>query len=135
MAKTGSYQTKARQMILKYLQDNKDTSVSVVSIIDYLRANDTSTNISTVYRYLDKLVDEQVVFKYMNDNGEKAVYQYIEQNRNCHEHLHLKCISCGIVEHLDCDFMSHLNDHIMKDHGFQVECSKSILYGYCKNCI
>lgn len=135
MAKTGSYQTKARQMILKYLQENQDTSVSVVSIIEYLRANETNTNISTVYRYLDKLVEEQVVFKYMNDNGEKAVYQYIEKNRNCHEHLHLKCIRCGKVSHLDCDFMTHLNEHIMQDHGFQVECSKSILYGYCKNCI
>ena len=132
---TGSYQTKSRQMTLAFLEKNKNKTVSVAEITDYLHNHGAKTNITTVYRYLDKLVSEHIVFKYVSEDGEKAVFQYVGQESQCHEHLHLKCISCGKLEHMDCDFMKHIHEHMKEHHGFEVQCSKSVLYGYCKECL
>lgn len=35
---------------------------------------------------------------------------------------------------LDCGFMDEIAEHIQKDHGFQLQCKNSILYGICKDC-
>ncbi len=135
MAKTGGYNTRARQLATAYLTAHKDTAVSVASILDYLHNNGMNTNVTTVYRYLDHLIKEGKVLKYMNESGDKAVFQYVGQGNRCHEHLHLKCISCGRVVHFDCTFMDEFREHIREHHGFQMECSSSVLYGYCENCI
>ena len=66
--------------------------------------------------------------------GGKAVYQYVELGQHCEEHLHLKCVKCGCIIHLDCGFMDEIAEHIQKDHGFQLQCKNSILYGICKDC-
>lgn len=134
MANTKGYQTKARQLTIAYLSEHKHTALSASAILNYLHENELKTNITTVYRYLDQLTSEGQVLKYMDESGEKSVYQYVGENNHCHEHLHLKCITCGNVIHLDCSFMEHIKEHIMEDHGFDMECSNSILYGYCKEC-
>ena len=46
--------------------------------------------------------------KYVADKGEKAVFQYVDEGRHCREHLHLKCVQCGRIYHLDCHFMDEV---------------------------
>ena len=83
---------------------------------------------------LDKLATDGTVMKYVAEAGGKAVYQYVELGQHCDEHLHLKCVKCGCIIHLDCGFMDEIAEHIQKDHGFQLQCKNSILYGICKDC-
>ena len=45
-----------------------------------------------------------------------------------------QCKKCGKLTHLDCDFLSGFEKHIMEHHGFSLEYSGSILYGICKDC-
>ncbi len=99
-------------MILNYLIMNKDRAVHVSDIIAYMEKEKCTVNKTTVYRYLDKLAAEKMLMKYVADKGEKAGYQYVEQNSKCQEHLHLQCMSCGRVIHLDCDFMGEISNHI-----------------------
>ena len=73
-------------------------------------------------------------FSDVAEAGGKAVYQYVELGQHCEEHLHLKCVKCGCIIHLDCGFMDEIAEHIQKDHGFQLQCKNSILYGICKDC-
>ena len=134
MARSGSYQTKARQLTILYLREHQDRAVSASSILEYLHQYGMKTNITTVYRYLEKLLAEGCVLKYMDEAGEKSVFQYVGEENHCHEHLHLKCIQCGRVIHLDCEFMQCLDEHIRAHHGFSMQCSNSILYGYCVAC-
>lgn len=134
MAKAGSYQTKARQLTISYLTEHQDTAVSAAGILEYLHEYGMKTNITTVYRFLDKLIAQGQVLKYMDEAGEKCVFQYVGEENHCHEHLHMKCIQCGKVIHLDCEFMKLFHEHIRKQHGFVMQCNKSILYGYCQNC-
>ena len=96
MAERKPYTTKTRQIILEYLKRQQAVTVSVSDIEEYLKDEGIRINTTTVYRYLDKL---------------------------CTEHLHLKCIKCGKIVHLDCDFMDELREHLYQDHGFRLQCS------------
>lgn len=133
MAGSG-YATASRRRILDFLKNNSNRTVTAADIDTYLRENDSEVNITTIYRYLDKLAQEGTVMKYVAEKGGKAAYQYVELGHRCEEHLHLKCVKCGSIIHLECAFMDEISEHISKDHGFALQCKNSILYGTCKNC-
>lgn len=101
---------------------------------EHLEAQGASPNPTTVYRYLDKLAGEQRIMKYVADKGERAVFQYVDEGRHCREHLHLKCVQCGRIYHLDCHFMDEVRAHLMAEHGFTLQCEGSVLYGLCRHC-
>lgn len=129
-----SYTTASRTKILEYLKQNCDRTVNVNDISNYLRENQSEVNITTIYRYVDKLAKEGTVMKYVAEKGNQAVYQYVETGHHCEEHLHLKCVNCGCIIHLECAFMKEIAEHIKKDHGFELQCKNSIIYGLCKEC-
>lgn len=113
MARSDGYNTKTRQLILDYLIRNRQHAVSASNILEHLEAEGASPNPTTVYRYLDKLAGEQRIMKYVADKGEKAVFQYVDEGRHCREHLHLKCVQCGRIYHLDCHFMDEVRAHLL----------------------
>lgn len=128
------YATASRKKILDFLKQCSDRTVTVAEIGTYLKDNDSEVNITTIYRYLDKLEREGTVLKYVAEKGSQAVYQYVEKGHRCEEHLHLKCMECGRIIHLECAFMEEIAEHIEKDHGFMLQCKNSILYGTCGEC-
>lgn len=128
------YKTKSRKLILQYLIEEKEHTVSISDILDFLKEQKELVNVSTIYRYLDKLVSEGKVMKYQNEEGKKAVFQYIEEENTCHQHLHMQCVKCGRVIHLNCGFMEEIKAHMMEHHRFRLQCHNSILYGICSDC-
>ena len=108
MAERKPYTTKTRQVILEYMKEQSEVTVSVADIEKYLKEMGIKVNTTTVYRYLDKLCAEHVVIKYPDLNSDKAVFQFAGEEKKCTDHLHLKCIRCGKVVHLDCDFMDEV---------------------------
>ena len=108
MKERKSYTTKNRLVILDYLKENCSTTISAADIKKHLEEKEISVNTTTVYRLLDKLCAENIIIKYSDINSDKAVYQYAGEKGHCREHLHLKCIKCGKVMHLDCGFMDEL---------------------------
>ncbi len=136
MPRSGGYATKTRQVILEYLIINRTRTASVNDILAYLHTaqGDEVPNITTIYRYLDKLCAEHRVMKYAGEKGEKAVYQFMEEGETCANHLHLKCSSCGQVTHMNCGFMEEVRGHLMVSHGFTLNCEGSMLYGVCSKC-
>ena len=115
------YATISRKKILEFLKKNSDRTVAVADIDHYLKAQDCEVNITTIYRYLDKLAKDGTVIKYVAEKGNQAVY-------------HLQCVKCGKIIHLECEFMDEISEHILKDHGFKLQCKNSILYGMCSAC-
>lgn len=130
----GSYTTASRKKILEYLKENHNRTLTAAEIDSYLKESGNEVNITTIYRYLDKLEKEGAVMKYVAEKGSQAVYQYIEQGHQCENHLHLKCTKCGTILHLECDFMHEIAEHIQKEHGFVLQCKNSIVYGICREC-
>ncbi len=128
------YKTNNRAVILEYLTEHASHPVSVSDICAHFSEIGMNINVTTVYRYLDKLEAENRVIKYTNSDGRRAVYQYVEEGESCHHHLHLKCIGCGKIIHLDCTFMNEISRHIEQQHGFHIQCRNSLIYGYCDEC-
>ena len=129
------YNTAARSRILGFLMENKDRTVNANDILKVLNDGGNEVNITTIYRYLDKLTESGQVMKYIAENGTRAVYQYVEHEHHCEEHLHLQCTKCGAIIHLDCSFMDEIAEHVSLEHGFQIQCRNSIIYGVCRNCL
>ena len=82
MAGSG-YATNSRRKILDFLKSNSDRTVTVADIDQYLKRNGDAVNITTIYRYLDKLATDGTVMKYVAEAGGKAVYQYLELGQHC----------------------------------------------------
>ena len=130
-----NYSTEKRTKILEYLSRHKDDAVSVKEIENHIK-EDTGTdiNVTTIYRYLDKLEKDGKLLKHVGEGGVKATYQFIESSEKCHNHLHMKCTGCGRIYHMDCSFMTDFQKHIYEHHKFLLECKTSMLYGMCHDC-
>ena len=100
MAGSG-YATASRRKILEFLKEQKDRTVTAADIDAYLKESGSDVNITTIYRYLDKLEQDGTVIKYVAEKGHQAAYQYVEQEQHCEGHLHLKCVKCGCILHLN----------------------------------
>ncbi len=128
-----TYKTKQQALVLNFFEQNKGLHVTVDDICLSLKENGTPVGTTTVYRQVQKLVNEGLVTKYNVDSESGACYQY--NGENCKMHFHLKCTVCSELFHASCDFMESLDKHIFSHHGFMVDNSRTVFYGICQNCL
>lgn len=126
------YNTKQRALILDFLKESS-AHVSAKEIALHLEEQGVSVGTATIYRTLDRLCEQGVVRKFVIDERGGACYQYAE-NGDCSNHFHLKCINCGSLIHIDCDFVAEMEKHFFDDHGFTVSSGKTVIYGVCSAC-
>ena len=134
MKRSSGYSTEKRNQILEYLVEHKDEDVSVKDIEKYLTTKELSVNVTTIYRYLDKLCGEGTVMKRIDEKSGKSTYHYAKPNHTCHNHIHMKCSGCGKIYHMDCGFMDEFKKHIFEHHEFMLDCKTSMLHGLCNKC-
>ena len=125
------YKTRQGELILEYLKTSEKPHLTAGDIAAHLRESG-AVGVATVYRQLDKMVEAGLVRKYSLDGG--ACYQYVGEGGGCREHFHLKCLGCGALIHVDCEFLGGLAPHILEHHGFQVDNRRTVMYGLCKEC-
>lgn len=129
-----SYKTKVTQEIQQYLKLQKQKSFSASDVYHYLESNNIDVNQSTVYRTLDRMMEQNVLVRFKTANSGNYYYRVSDEHHNCDEHLHMQCRKCGRVMHLDCDFMNDIRELLMKQYGFTLECNGSTLCGLCADC-
>lgn len=130
-----AYNTTAQTFIKDYLKENSDKLVTAQDVETALSVHKIEVNSSTVYRCLSRLCQSGEIIKYAANKGEMSTFQYTgEKADNCKNHLHLSCIKCNRVIHLECDFMKEISQHILNEHGFKLQCEASVLYGICDKC-
>lgn len=127
-----SYNTKQKSAIKNILLQNKDKMISADEIIKELESLGESVGKTTLYRFLDELVLIKEIRKYYNNNSNKYEYQLI--NNTCLSHLHLKCINCGMVIHLDDLHTSSLVKEVEENYNFFISQEQTTILGLCKNC-
>ena len=127
------YKTKQREIVENCLKSNNERHLTVDEITDILRQKGADVGRTTVYRTLEKLIQEGRVRRYAAAKGDSACYQYLTDNA-CHEHFHLKCTGCGKLLHIKCEHMKELNEHILSEHKFRVDKLQTVLYGLCEDC-
>lgn len=128
------YKTKQRVAMIDYFRQLNGRHVTAADIQQSMYDMDYSIGMATIYRQLDKLVQDGLLRKYMLDGHAGACYQYIGGSDGCDEHYHLKCEGCGRLIHLDCRLVNEMQQHIREEHGFTVNNSKTVLYGICSQC-
>ena len=129
-----SYNTKNRKLILDFLKQNQTIMVTAQDILAFLKNNEITVNRSSIYRYLNQLCEEGSIMKYIDNEEGKTVFQYVEDKHDCHSHIHLKCVKCNGIIHLECDFMEEIREHLERNHHFDLQCEGSVLYGICDKC-
>ncbi len=136
MANKSQYRTKQMTEILSYLQSMQGSHVTVHDIHEYFKSKNISVGTTTIYRHLDRMVAEGMVAKYVVDEKSSACFEYLGEGSHCHPTVcfHCKCEKCGKLIHLHCTELESVYTHLMRDHGFQVDAPRSVIYGICEDC-
>jgi len=122
--------TEQRKQLLTFLKEHRDVQYSIEDIAEQL-CTGSNISVSAVYRNMNKLVEEGSVARFAREGSRKFLYQYID--KDCCEHLHLKCNKCGHIFHMEDGFMEIVLLTAVKNK-FVIDKKKSILYGLCESC-
>ena len=133
MQQSSGYKTKQRELILNFLKNNQNKHICVDDIIDNLKSQGDPVGKSTAYRYMDKLVEQGIVKKYVLEGQSSAYYEYLN-SVDCVNHYHMKCLKCAKLYHVECSHLSEMSIHIKSHHNFNLDISKITLYGHCVEC-
>ena len=125
-----TYHTHQRASLLNFLKENSEHAFTIEEIIENLHGDDIAK--STVYRLMQKLVEESLVHRTVKGNSRSFVYQYISDEK-CENHLHMKCTDCGKVYHLDSGVTSIIQNNIKSNTSFEID-SHTVLLGKCGDC-
>ena len=121
--------SKNRKAVIELL-NNETEPISADYIYEKLRQINPSISMSTVYRILEKLTQNNIISKSLIMNDNKARYE-IKGNKHIH---YLICQNCNkMIPIGNCHFEA-LDNHEWKDTGFIVTGHKIELYGFCTDC-
>lgn len=125
----GYKNTPQREAIIRVLSSNHNNILTAEEILALAKRYNDSTNLTTVYRNLELLEKEALLYKVIHPEG------YMAFKLSCkHEHHHhLICTQCGAIEVLDYCPLSAIKD-IAQAKSFEVTGHIVEIYGICKNC-
>lgn len=124
-----TYNTKQKAFLQGCLASHSDRYLTVRELCGLLEAEGQRVGHTTAYRNLEDMVARGVVLKFTGFGGEARYC--IAPTRSCGQ---LVCLDCGRVQMLECGRLGALTEHVRDDHGFDVELSKTVLYGHCASC-
>jgi len=125
------YQTEQRRLLYSFLTAHPDEQFSAREIADVLSGH--SISLSAVYRNLAAMVDEGLINRVTKYGSRESFYQFI-QSEECQNALHLICTECGKTFHMSRLLDEWLIHSLSQSDGFQLNKTKTILYGVCQNC-
>jgi Fur family ferric uptake transcriptional regulator len=101
--------------------------------MDCLREKGVVVGQTTVYRVLERMVDDGKMMKLPMEDGTKVRYCFAGEE-DWNKLGKLVCMGCGRLIPLECSKIADFLEHIYKEHGFELDQKHTILYGYCECC-
>ena len=132
--RSANYNTKQGEIIFNYILSLSGSHVTAAQILEHFTKEGIPIGRTTIYRHLEKLTESGKLRKYITDGISGACYQHLDHREGCRAHLHLKCESCGELQHIDCGVLSEMQQHVFDNHDFHVNLMKTVLYGKCAKC-
>ena len=120
--------TKQRAVVREVVADLTSFK-SAQEIHQLLVGRGESVGLSTVYRNLAALADDEVVDTLRNEDGEVLYRQCSPRH-----HHHLVCRSCGRVEEIKGPVVERWADEAAADHGFTDVSHTVEIFGLCPTC-
>ena len=129
------YNTEQRKLLLDFLERNSDNSYTIDEIVEGIKssAGEMAPGRSTVYRLMTRLVEEKRVQRFAGEGSRRFLYRIIADD-HCRHHLHLKCLSCGKILHLDRATSDALLERVREVKDFSVSEEDTLLFGSCSTC-
>ena len=129
------YKTKQLDFLMSYIKENQGRHFTAEEVRSHFEAKQIPIGIATIYRQLEKLVADGTLQKYFIDEHSAACFEYAGENCKAETpHFHLKCEACGNLFHIECDEIQELSEHLSKEHGFNLNPFRTVLYGICGAC-
>ncbi len=130
------YATEQKKILMDFLREHREEAFSVEAIVERMRAEHGTGIVpatSTVYRLITKLVEEGEVRRFVKGYSRQFLYQIVDRE-HCHSHLHLRCMDCGKLIHLNEQVSDELLDAIRSSSDFSVNEAETVLMGACAAC-
>ncbi len=124
------YKTEARNRIIDFLKSDSSAAFTAEEI--FFAVSEYGIGRSTVFRQLSKLSSSGEIKRMSDELCRSVKYQYLDTHA-CHEHLHLKCKSCGKLIHLDGELSRLFEEKILSTEHFSVD-TGTFLPGICEGC-
>lgn len=135
MSEKNFYKTKQREELLSYLRTSGSGHITVGEVCGHFQRRGCPIGTATVYRHLERMVDEGLVSKYTIDATSPACFEYIGADSHCGDScFHCKCEKCGRLIHLHCEELEGLSAHVREHHGFHINPLRTVFYGLCEEC-
>ncbi|HCO63068.1 MAG TPA: hypothetical protein DIT49_06820 [Clostridiales bacterium] len=125
------YQTEQRKRLYALLRAHPHTRFSAREIYEAL--SDGSISISAVYRNLATMTKEGQICKSTREGSHEALYQYLQED-GCRNQLHLTCVGCGRVLHMNRQSAQAMQESVACMDGFVIDSARTVLYGTCMDC-
>ena len=66
--------------------------------------------------------------------GSMRAIKKLKESMDWNENVLKLCEECGELIHMDCSFLETILGHFMSEHGFAVDCGRTVIYGTCASC-
>ena len=132
-----AYKTKHRDAIMSVLEEHAGEHITAAGIHDCLRSRGVAIGTATVYRQLEKLVEEGLADKYVVDAASGACYEYAGGHEGPSRYVHCKCEKCGRLVHVERKaFEAAMRSISLAEAagGFEMDLSHTVFYGICRDC-
>lgn len=110
---------------------NSRSHLTADEIADAVRAVDPTINLSSVYRSL-ALFQELGLVRESHLGANEAIHW---EAAHPDEQFHMKCTSCGKVEHHSGTLVAQIEEHLSHHHGFLAERIELLVSGLCDDCV
>ena len=129
------YQTQQKTLLLDYMARHADDTLSMEEVAEGLKTDlgDKAPGKSTVYRLVNRLVEEGTVRRFNAEDSRRSLYQIVG-GKICHHHLHMKCTQCGKLMHMNDEQSEKIIEQIYGSSSFAVSQEQTTLYGSCAEC-
>ena len=136
MNSKSKYNTRQREVLLDYLETMPGTHITVNDVCEYCKNQGKPIGQSTVYRQLERMVDEGLVNKYIIDANSPACFEYVPEQEQVDLEMcfHCKCERCGKLIHLRCEELAGIAAHLQAQHRFLLDPKRTVFYGICEEC-
>ena len=131
------YITEQKKTLLGFLRQHSERSFTVEELTEGIKktkhVSGRTPAKSTVYRLITRFVEEGTVKRFVRGHSRRFVYQIVSCEHS-DLHLHMKCMKCGRLLHLDEELSDELMEKVKKLSNFSVNESETVLFGNCADC-
>ena len=129
------YATEQKKKLTEFLSAHREEAFTIEELILGMQREygEGIPATSTVYRLMTSLVEEGSVKRFVKGHSRHFLYQIVDRE-HCRSHLHLKCVDCGRLIHLNEQLTDQLMSTIRAANDFLIDEEETVLLGACSGC-